>query len=96
MYGIDAQALEPKYVCNRCLQGLWTDDYMYNEKVLCEECYKAIEKPETIIEFIKAYPEKFAEYLDECNLSGISDELNAVISDYREWRDEDYNEWVVR
>lgn len=95
MYGIDIQALEPTYVCSHCQCGLFSDDYMYNGHVLCEKCYMEIRKPETILEFIKAYPDKFTEYLYEVFYSGMTEELDALLEDYKEWREEDFDEWVV-
>ena len=83
---------EPAYVCSVCGAELYNDDYAYNGAVLCEECYSEIRKPETVIKFIQSYPQYFIEYLEE---SIPEKQIADMLEDYRKWRSEDYDNWVV-
>lgn len=82
-------------LCKHCGTEVYNDDYVYNGYVCCEDCFKEANATETLIEYIKAYPNRFIEYLVEEALIQENSVVIDILEDYKEWQQEFYDEWVM-
>lgn len=87
----------PVGYCEHCKCELYNDDYIYDGNLVCKDCYEEAIDLATTMEYIKAYPERFFDYLLECYIctDKIHDMIVAVLEDYREQEQTEYNTWVM-
>lgn len=81
---------EPIAQCEWCKGEIYNDNHVYNGDVICPECAAFVEKPESVIKFIKAYPALFIEYLTE----EIYENRDEMLEDFRDWAQELFGKWV--
>lgn len=80
-------------LCARCGDYVYTDEYIHDGEIICQECYEYGERIDSVLEFIKAYPKVFFEYLEECLISD-EEPVKALLADYKEWAEADFYKWV--
>lgn len=66
----------------------------YNGDFVCDECYEYAKGHEAVIDFIKAFPDGFYDYLMECFVATYQPTLD-MLEDYRTWNDEKFQMWVA-
>lgn len=77
----------PTAYCRICRGEIYDDD----PPEICNICQKELEDPKTIVEFIKAYPDIFFEYLKwVCTEDTMREELML----YKEYAYEDFMKWA--
>lgn len=81
--------------CKRCGEELHNAGYVYAGETVCKKCYEEAHSLETIVEYVKAYPNRFIEYLTEMAIIQEAEGTVEMLVDYREWQDELYDEWVL-
>ena len=86
---------DPIGQCERCSEEIYSEDYIYNEKVLCPVCREYVERDIAIVDFAKSYPSTLFEYLRECGVVSGDEKILEVLRDFREWVQEDFDRWVV-
>ena len=86
---------EPVGYCSHCWEEVYTDDYLYEGSLLCDRCHAFANSREAILKFAEAYPHEFFDYLREAGIISEFEPIIEVLQDYKEWRRDAFDEWVV-
>lgn len=80
--------------CSHCGERIFDDGHTWKNRTLCDECHEEAESLFTVCEYIKAYPERFFDYLSE-GVTSDTEEIKALLAEYRTLNEEEYTEWLV-
>lgn len=86
---------EPIGQCEICGGEIYNNDYIYNEVVMCRDCYQEAHSDDAIVEYIKAYPEDIVRYFQDVGVASGVDFVLAVLRDFRDFVQKDFDKWVV-
>ena len=96
------------FICARCGEPIYNDDWMFNGEVVCEHCYEEIYSPDTQLKYIADHPKIANEYLTETLYSPAPYGTRAkeILEDIVHWSDTCVNpddheymrfsDWVMR
>lgn len=80
--------------CSHCGGELYNEDYVLAGCPVCDECYAYSRTYGAVVDYIRAYPERFFAYLDELRVSDVDFALE-LLDDYRNEADIDYDGWIA-
>ena len=80
--------------CSHCGAELYSDDYVLAGCPVCGDCYAYSRTYNAVVDYIKSYPDRFFDYLDEARVSDI-DFVLKLLDDYRDEAGIDYDGWIA-
>ena len=80
--------------CDHCGGELYSEENIEDGYRLCDDCRNFARTNRAVVEYIRAYPERFLDYLRDCETSDI-DFVLETLNDYREDAGRDFDDWIA-